>query len=605
MRHRSRKTVEDRRLQYVRIRRYSVFVVFAFVVLLSRLWYLQIALGKEMLADSELNRKRLIRTRAPRGVIYDRNGKVLASSRPQFVVSAVPEELEAHPDAFHTLCGILNLTPEELRKIMKKDRPAQFAPVRIAVDVPVQVVAQISERSMLLPGVTVELDQLRYYPDGALCAHLLGYLGEINERQLKEYAGIYNPGDFVGQAGLEKEYETLLHGADGGKYVEVDARGRTTKILGDEPPTPGATLTLTIDKDVQIAAERVLSGKTGAAVAVNPQTGEVLAMVSQPDFDPNVFVKRVKPEDWNSIVQNKGRPLHNRAVQSAYPPGSTFKPVTGTAALEYKVATPKTGMNCPGGYHLGRLFKRCWRVHGAVNFTTAISQSCDTFFYEMGRRLGIERLSTMGKGFGLGQETGIDLPGEKPGIMPDSAWKIRVRHEKWYPGNTINCAIGQGDVIATPLQMSLVASAVANFGRMYRPQLIRSMHSPDGRPAKHLQPAFARQVPASRAAFSAVREGMRQAVIGPGGTGHVADLKDIHVCAKTGSAEVSKVKKPHGWFICFAPMEKPTIAIACVVEHGGHGSSSAAPVARAMLDVYFHKRKASEIMPGTAHVLGD
>jgi penicillin-binding protein 2 len=598
---------------------FAIFCIALFAILLARLWYLQIAIGDQLLADSEMNRKRLIRVRAPRGLILDRKGRVLATSRPQFVVLAIPEVLNEHPQALATLCSILKITEKDLKSIISKERAAALAPVRVAIDVPLDVVAKLQERKPILPGVSVEMDQLRSYPDGPLAAHILGYIGEVNKKELErfEQAGItkYQPGDYVGKAGIEKQYEQLLHGQDGGQEIEVDAQIRTRRILGNKAPIPGATLTLTIDRDLQIAAERLLEGRAGAAVAVNPQTGEVLAMVSKPDFDPNIFVKKVRIEDWNKIIQNKANPLQNRAIANIYPPGSTFKAVTATAALQNKVCTTNTGMYCSG---VGLYHRRCWKRHGGVNFTTAISQSCDVFFYEMGRRLGIGRLAKMARAFGLGTITNIDLPEEirrsgdtRKGTVPDEEWKrTHFRNpalRKWQPGETVICAIGQGFVQASPLQMALVCSAVSTSGKIYLPHVLKEARTSDASSTiiKSFQPKLVRQVPASPEVFKAVQYGMRQTVIGPGGTGRVVNLEGITVAGKTGSAEDPPRKKPHGWFICFAPVENPQIAIAVICEQGGHGSTSAAPAARALLDVYFGKKKASEIKASIVHVSGD
>jgi len=601
-------------LERSRMKTLAAVCVLLFVVLLARLWYLQIALGGSLFAESEMNRTRLVRVRAPRGLIRDRKGFVLATSRPQFVVLATPETIEKDPAGLQTLSSILGMTTEELRKVMTHDRTAELAPVRVAIDVPLDVVAKLMERRAVLPGVSVELDQLRSYPDGQLAAHVLGYIGEVSPKELEAFrkAGVgYKPGDYVGKSGIEKQYEALLHGVDGGQRLEVDAWGRTRRVLGNQEPKAGSTLTVTIDRDLQIAAERSMEGKTGAAVALNPQTGEILAMVSKPDFDPNIFVKKVRREDWTNILSNTARPMQNRAVANKYPPGSTFKQVTATAALEYKVATPNTGFYCPGAYRLGRTF-HCWKRHGHVNFTTAISQSCDVFFYEMGRRVGINNLAKMARGFGLGQATMIDLPDERrrpgdlrKGTVPDEEWKWQRYHEKWYPGETLPCAIGQGYVETTPLQMALVAAAISMSGRMYRPHVLLEVRDPEGKVVERIKPQPERKVPASAETFKAVQWGMRQTVVGPGGTGRVVDIDGVTVAAKTGSAEMGPGRRPHAWFVCYARVEKPEIAIAVIAEHGGHGATAAAPVARAILDVYYGKKKASDIQPGVARVQGD
>lgn len=600
------------------MRALAAFGLVLFAALLGRLWYLQIAIGEKMLADSETNRRRLIRVRAPRGLILDRKGRVLATSRPQFVVMAIPEIIKANPKAMDSLCKVLGTTHNELEQIMSRDRVAERAPIRVAIDVPLDVVAKIQERRPILPGVSVELDQLRNYPDGPLCGHVLGYIREINQEQLDEFrkAGIthYKPGDYVGKAGIEKQYETVLHGEDGGQEIEVDAKGRTRRVLDYKPPVPGSTIVLSIDRDLQIAAERAMQGKTGAAAAINPQTGEVLALVSKPDFDPNVFVKKVKLEDWNKIIQNKAHPLQNRAIGNMYPPGSTFKPVTAAAALEGGVCTANSSTHCSG---VGLYRRRCWKKHGHVTFTTAISQSCDVFFYEVANKLGINKLAEMARGFGLGSATKIDLPEEvgrpsetRKGTVPDEEWKRNYfkspENKKWYPGETVICAIGQGYVLTTPLQMALVCGAVSTSGRMYQPQVLKEVRSSDGK-GKIIQsfnPIFTRQVPASKETFKAIQHGMRQTVVGPGGTGRIVDLEGVAVAGKTGSAEVNG-KKPHGWFICYAPAENPQIAIAVVIEQGGHGSTSAAPVSKAILEVFFGKTDAAEVKVSTEYVQGD
>lgn len=617
---------EDRMLQRGRMRTLAIVCIVPALVLLARLWYLQIAHGPDLEFESEMNRTRLVRVRAPRGLILDRKGRILATSRPQFVVMAIPEIVQKDNKAMHTLCGVLNVTMPELLKMLKRERAAKMAPVRVALDVPLDVVAKLMERQPILPGVSVEQDQLRSYPDGPLCAHVLGYIGEANQEQLdslnaalhaedEDTTRAYKPGDYVGKSGVEKQYEMLLHGVDGGQRIEVDARGRTRRSLNYLAPVPGATLRLTIDKDLQIAAERVMEGKTGSAVAIDPQTGEVLAMVSKPDFDPNIFVKKVKAEDWAQIMLNPKHPLQNRAIGNKYPPGSTFKPITAIAALEYKVATTHTGLYCSG---VGLYHRRCWKRHGAVNFTTAISGSCDVFFYEMGRRLGITRLAKFGRDFGIGSATLIDLPGEvrkpgdtKKGTMPDEEWKRemykkgRMLEAEWQAGETVICAIGQGFVETTPLQMALVDAGISTSGKIYRPHVVQEIRSPEGKILEKFAPILNRQVPASAESFKAVQYAMRQTVIGPGGTGHVVDIPGVTVAGKTGSAESGRHTKAHAWFTCFAPVENPKIAIAVMVEHGAHGATAAAPVARAIMDVYFGKKKASDIKSTAVKANGD
>ncbi len=601
---------EVRKLQISRIRKLAVVVIVLFFVLVARLWYLQIVLGEELLMQSEANRIKLVRMRAPRGTILDRNGRVLATSRPQFVVLATPAKLRENPEALKTLCGILGIAPDELDSILARRGGHPGAPVRVMIDAPLEVVVRISELRMKLPGVSVELDQIRNYPLGPLVAHIVGHLGEISKEELelaKKGGKDYKPGDYIGKDGLEARYEDLLRGVDGGKQVEVNALGSVVRVLGEKPSVPGKTLKLTIDLDLQIAARRALGSQVGAAVAVDPRNGEVLAMVSNPAYDPNIFVKRVRASDWERIISHKGRPLQNRCVYNVYPPGSTFKPVTAIAGLKYGMCNVGTTVNCPGYLVFGRRF-RCWRVHGRVGFMKAIAESCDVWFYLLGHRLGIDRLAKVAREFGLGSATGIDLPHEGRrrdggvGTIPDKQWKRRRFNEPWWPGETLNCAIGQGYVQVSPLQMALVCAAVASKGKVYRPFLVKEVLRPNGSVVKHTKPEIRHVVNAPSEAFDLVCKGMRLAVTS--GTGKAADIPGVAVAGKTGSAE-DPPRPAHGWFICFAPVENPRIAVAAIVEHGRHGATSAAPVCRAILDVFFGKKKPHEIGSGKARVRGD
>lgn len=607
--------LEDRRLQRARINQLAYFVIIAFLVLLGRLWYLQIVKGKELLKASESNAIKLLRTRAPRGTVLDRKGRILARSRPQFVVLAMPDKLRDNKEALQMLCDILGMTPTEIDAIVdyqtKHEQARPGSPVRIKSDVSLETVARIGENRMYLPGVSVELDQLRNYPDGPAVAHIMGHLGKISERELRQARADneeYQPWDYVGKSGLEKQYERELRGTDGGKEIMVDVTGRMVRVLGEKTSIPGKALKLSIDRDCQVAAYRAMGAQCGAVVALDPRTGAVLAMVSAPSYDPNVFVKKVSAADWNRINNDRRRPQQNRALSGIYPPGSTFKPLMAIAGLVYGQCNLKTTCSCPGYFRLGRTF-RCWRVHGGgVNFNRAIAESCDVWFYHLAMKLGVDRMAKVARQFGIGQATGIDLPAESPyrdqhlGTMPDTAWKWRRFHEKWYPGETPSCGIGQGYVAVTPLQLATAISGIATNGHIHKPYLVDSIIDTNGRVVKHTKPELRRRVQATPEQFEMVRNAMRLAVTS--GTAKACDMPDIAVCAKTGSAE-NPHGAAHGWFVCFAPMHNPTIAIACVVEHGKHGATSAGPVCRAILDVYFGKRKPEQIGSGKANVRGD
>lgn len=606
---------EDRILQRSRINQLAYLVIALFVILLGRLYYLQVVHGKTLLIESNNNAQKLLRTRAPRGTILDRKGRVLATSRPQFVVMAMPDILAENKEALSTLCDILQITPGEIDEIVKDSVKRRLArpgsPVRVEVDVPLEVVARIGENRMNLPGVSVELDQLRSYPDGPAVAHIMGHLGEISQQELDEADASgkdYRRGDYVGKSGLEKQYENELRGKDGGKRIIVDVTGRMVRIMGEEPSVPGKSLKLTIDRDLQVAAYRAMGKQTGAVVAIDPRNGAVLAMVSTPSYDPNVFVKKLKQADWDKINLNKGRPQQNRAVYNVYPPGSTFKPMMSIAGLVYNECNLNTTVSCPGSFHFGRNF-RCWKVHGGgVNFNRAMAESCDVWFYKLALRLGVDRMAEVIRQFGIGTATGIDLPRESRyddqhlGTMPDTAWKRRRFHERWYPGETPSVGIGQGYVQVSPLQEAVAIGGVAADGLIYRPHLLDEILDVNGRTVRRTKPEVRRQVKAPVEAFRMVQTAMRQAVTA--GTGRVVDMPDVAVCGKTGTAE-DPPRPAHGWFVCFAPVEKPTIVVACIVEHGRHGATTAAPVCRAVLDVYYGKKKPGEIGSQQVHVLGD
>ncbi|NLN79149.1 MAG: penicillin-binding protein 2 [Armatimonadetes bacterium] len=607
---------EDRKLQRSRINIAAYIVVGVFLILLARLWYLQIALGSDLLRAADMNAVRLLRTRAPRGTILDRNNKIMATSRPQFVVMAMPDILEKDPEAQRTLCHILQMTPGEIDAIvkdrMKRLQARPGSPVRIKVDVSLETVARIGENRMSLPGVSVELDQLRSYPDGPAVAHIMGHLGEISQTDLEKAQAegeSYVAGDYVGKSGLEKQYEAQLRGTDGGKEIMVDVTGRMVRILGEKPSMPGNALKLSIDRDLQVAAYKAMGSQTGAVVALDPRTGAVLAMVSAPSYDPNVFVKKLNRADWDKINLNKGRPQQNRAVYNCYPPGSTFKPIMSTAGLIYNQCNPRTTVSCPGVFHLGRGRFKCWKTHGGgVNFNRAMAESCDVWYYNLALRLGIDRMAKVARQFGIGLATGIDLPREsrnddgRVGLMPDSEWKMAKYRQKWGIGETPSCGIGQGYVLTSPLQMAVATAGVAHDGKIMQPRLVDATLDPDGNLIKRTTPVARRQVEASHEQFDLVRKAMRQTVTS--GTGRSCDIADIAVCGKTGSAE-NPGKPAHAWFVAFAPLDSPTIAVACIIEHGRHGASAAGPVCRAILDVYYGKKKAEEVGSSTANVRGD
>lgn len=586
-------------------------LIVAFICLATRLWYVQVAKGDFYRQQSENNRTRIIRARAPRGQILDRNGHLLASTRPQIAVSVIQSEL-IHPDEeLDRLAVILHTTRQALEEQIKAHQITRYLPVQVTADVPIEIISQIKEQQVLLPGIQLDVNPIRFYPNGLGC-HVLGYLSQATEDDLtflKDYN--YGLGDDVGKMGLEQELNIPLRGEDGGQLVEVDAAGRMTRFLGHKAPVPGDAVVLTIDQDVQRAAEQGLAGKSGSAVAVDPRNGEVLAMASSPGFDANAFARGLKPNEWAKIATDKRHPLQNRAISNKYPPGSTFKIITATAGLMCGAITDSTRAFCPGAYYLGHARFGCWGRHGTVDLVKAIAMSCDVFFYQAGQRMGPFRLAKMARAFGLDTRTGIALRGETSGNIPDPDWKRKwvKRDPVWHPGETIITAIGQGAVQASSLQMCMVAATAANRGTVYIPRLIKAIRDSRGNQlhsysavtpirdardhdtgkreirVKTWDVQVKSKVPASKEALDKVCNALHQTVVS--GTGKIVNIPGIDVAAKTGSAE-DPPHPAHAWFVCFAPVDNPKIAICVMVEHGRHGGSAGGPIARKMLEAYFH-----------------
>ncbi|MBV9866051.1 MAG: penicillin-binding protein 2 [Abitibacteriaceae bacterium] len=598
----------------------------AFGGLLARLWYLQVVEGAEMLAQAQHNRIKRVPLPAPRGLVLDRHLEVLATSRASHSVAVVPAALPSakrDPDGrsniLKTLGFLLHAAPSEIEAQLQEAHAHgghDYDPVRVAegVDLPTLTLIEENKRRLApdgsAPAVLITDDIARTYPNAQLASHILGYTGRVNEEDINasEDAHARDPAtralrfdDIVGKSGIEKEYDNELSGIDGSEQYEVDARLRPVQPLGSIKEKPGHTLVLTIDAKLQRAAEQALGAarNSGAVVAVDPRNGEVLALASRPTFDPNIFSLPPRSQAfrtaYKALVQNSQHPLVDRAVTSRFPPGSTFKMVTASAGLQQGTITPGIVRHCGGGYHLGHAFFGCWQTHGEVNLMTALAKSCDVYFYEAALQMGDPEstgpayLAQVARHFGLGQRTGIDLPVDAAGLIPDPEWRAKYHAGNpsmahWYPGNTLNMSIGQGDVLTTPLQMSLVASAVANGGTLWKPHLLKEVRDSNNKIIKQVQPQ-GRSVEVERRYLDLVRAGMRLVVTN--GTGKVINLPQVEVAGKTGSAEDSHHALPHAWFVCFAPYQNPQIAIACMVENAGHGSENAAPVAKKILEAMF------------------
>ncbi|RKL63947.1 penicillin-binding protein 2 [Thermoanaerobacteraceae bacterium SP2] len=484
----------------------------------------------------------------------------------------------------------------------------KYMPVRLKTDVDFQTISRIEESR--LPGVVIEVEPIRNYLYGNIGSHIYGYVGEINREELQSLKDKgYRPGDLIGKMGLEKVLEPYLKGKDGGQQVEVTSTGKPIKVLGQEPPIPGDTVNLTIDARLQQVAENALreellklqtdkykpfpNAKKGAVVVLNVKTGEVLAMVSVPDFDPNMFARGITQKEWQSLVNNPLRPMVNTAIAGTYPPGSVFKMVTATAALENKVTTEKEYIYDPGVYWTIAP-KKDWKPggHGTVNIVKALAQSCNIFFYEMGRRLGIDNIEKYARMYGLGKLTGIELPGEKEGTVASRDYKASVfkRSEDkiWYPAETLDAAIGQGYHSFTPLQIADYVAAIANNGYWMKPHIIKSIVDASGKVVLEKKPEIAGRVDVSSKTFEIIKKGMR-GVVSPGGTAYSAFANfPIPLAGKTGTAQWDLTKDPHGWFVAFAPFDDPEIAVAVFIEQAGSGGSTGGPVARAILETYFH-----------------
>ena len=582
----------------------SIIVILVALVFVVKLWYLQIVFGNYYRLKSENNRIRTESISPPRGIIYDRNGNILVENRAAFNLAIVPEDVEDMKSTLVMLSNLTGIPYEELEKNLSERRKAPFVPVVLAEDVDWKTLVRVKSELYNLPGVIVQVEPKRHYRFPGLASHLIGYIGEVNERELKNvrYKGKYCIGDCIGKVGVEKVYEDLLVGEPGSREVEVNARGRRLRVLGESAPLPGKSIYLTIDSRLQETAEKCLEGKVGAIVAIDPRNGDVLALASSPSYDENIFVKRLSREDWNKIQCDPNKPLQNRATASMYPPGSTYKVIIAAAGLQEHVISPETSVFCPGYMTLGRRTYRCWKRggHGNVQLHRAIVESCDVYFYQLGMKLGVDRIAKYARDFGLGQKTGIDLDRELPGLIPTSSWKKRRFGVPWQKGETLSIAIGQGFDLVTPLQMTLVYAAIANGGILWKPHLVRKVKDTGSDETMEFPPKKRWKVHVSKRNLDLIKKALEGVVNEPHGTGRIARLKDIKVAGKTGTAQVvssSKTSKKngekgmyrdHAWFICFAPVKNPEIVVGVLVEHGGHGSSGAAPLARAVLEKYFY-----------------
>ncbi len=564
-------------------------IAFVFGVLILRLLDIQMIKGAEYKKIDEHNRLRVIDIPAPRGIIHDRNNNVLVKNVPSFDISIVKEDIPKDPETLTYLGELIGLSPDEIRKRLKNASSKPFVPVKLRKSVTFAEVANVEARKMDFPGLQVDVMGGREYLYGHTASHVIGYLGRLDPKQMNtpEYRGVPSE-TFVGRLGAEKEYDRILRGTAGKKIVEVDAVGSIIKVVRIQRPVKGENVTLSIDINLQVEAEKSLKGKAGAVVALDPGSGEILALASAPSFDPNLFVRGINFKDWDGLVKDPLKPLLNRAIQSQYSPGSTFKIVTAIAALEEGIIDSETKFTCNGSIYFGRVF-RCWkeRGHGIVDLHKAITESCDVYFYQIAKRLHIDKLAQYAMGFGLGRRTGIELDGEARGIVPSTAWKFNAKNEKWYKGETLNTVIGQGYLSATPLQMARLTSAVINGGKLYMPNLLKGTD---------LKIKPQNVVMINPETISLVKDALMGVVEDKKGTAKIARSDIVRIGGKTGTTQViggdtSKKDLPykykdHAWFVAFAPEDDPQISVAVFVEHGEHGGSGAAPIAKRIIEEY-------------------
>ncbi len=582
----------------------SICILLLFSLLFLRLVYLQIIKGEEFKALSEKNAVRLKSITSSRGLIFDRNKKLLVDNRPSFNVKIVREDAGDVKKIVRKVADLIQIPFQELMKnIAKAGKGAFYKPVMLKSCISRDQLAILEAHKFDLPGIQIDIEPTRFYIYKKIAAHLLGYLGEINYDELKSnnYLNV-RAGDSIGKYGIEKNFQQYLHGKRGGKQVEVDANGRIIKILRTIEPVAGFDLNLTLDLDLQQAAEKMLENKAGAVVAIDPNNGDILVMASAPSFDQNDFIGGISNKKWASLMSHPGKPMANKAIQAEYPPASTYKIVTSLAALEEKQVDINTTVFCPGFLKYGNRRYRCWKKygHGKMDITDGLTQSCDVFYYQAGIQTGVDMLAQYAIGCGLGVKTGIMLGHERKGLIPTSAWKKRRFNEPWQGGETLSIAIGQGFNLVTPLQMAVFIAAVGNGGTLYRPRIVKTIEAHDGKIIKKIDPEIRGGLPASKENLDIVRNALFNVVQGARGTARGIQLKNVDIAGKTGTAQVFSVKKgeeikseelayalrDHAWFVCYAPAQNPVIAISVIIEHGEHGSSAAAPVAGALIEQY-------------------
>lgn len=572
-----------------RRRTFKILISLICITFILRLAQLQIIEGSEYRNVSHAQAIKKVRIEPFRGNMYDRNGIMIVHNEPSFSVNITPYEFK--PFAMPLLSSLLQMDSSEIHRILDKYKNySPFIPIKVFRDADFKTVSLVSEYYDYLPGVEINVDSKRLYEFDCNMAHLLGYTREITSDQLSKKP-YYNPGDVIGQSGLEGYYETFLRGKEGIQFVAVNKSGKKVASFDngtkDIPANNGFDLYLSIDIKLQEMAEKALAGKRGAVVAIDPSTGEIIICASKPDYDPRSFSGKVPAELYNKLSSDEASPLLHRAIMSQYPPGSTWKMLVAIAALNEGIIDEHTTINCPGGFQFGNKFHKCHGAHGAVNVRSAIKGSCNTFFYQLGLKIGMANLEKYGQMFNFGMKTGIDLPGEKIGRLPTMKWLERIYGKDIaVRGRLVNYGIGQGEILVTPLQMAAYTAALANNGTYYQPHIVKAIKNNYTNKTEPTSYSY-RKIQINPHIFKVIQDGMFDVVNAAGGTASIVKVDGISVCGKTGTAE-----NPHGndhaWFICFAPRENPKIAMCVFVENAGFGGAVSAPIARDLLNAFFH-----------------
>jgi penicillin-binding protein 2 len=570
-----------------------------------RLWFLQIVNGQRYRTQSENNRIHLQTIPPFRGMIFDRNGELLVDNHPSYNLYIIPEDIQNREQLIKSLETLIGLNSDEVDGKLKKDsNKYPFKPLLIKRNMTRDELAIIETNLFNLPGLRIEVNPQRNYIYGDLASHIIGHLGEISEKELN--SGKYpdnNPGDLVGKSGVEGGWQNYLNGLIGGMQVEVDAAGRKLQTISRKAPVSGLNISLTIDKNLQLLAEEKLEGKIGAIVALDPNNGEVLTMASSPAVDPNMFIEGIDIEEWDRLLSDPNTPLQNRAISGQYSPGSVFKIIVSLAGLEEGIIIPDEEIICNGSYTLGDHTYHCWQNegHGKVDFHRALKESCDIYFYKIGERLGVDRIAYYAKLCGLGKKTGLELDSEAGGLIPTSEWKLKRWGIPWQPGETISTSIGQSFVLATPIQVARLISVIYNGGKVYQPKIVRWVGN-DVTDNYNFTPTLMTEIGVRKENLDLIKKSLSAVVNETSGTGSQAGVKGIEVAGKTGTAQVISLEteerfssdeeipyeyRDHAWFVAIAPAEDPRLALAVLVEHGGHGGSVAAPIAGELIKEYF------------------